>query len=393
MSLNHVVVNTPVDPPRHEPLPFRDRQLAIFQEGTALRIEVLIKAVELRVEPRLSGISIHVWDVVYEVEPAPGQLLHIKTGKGNDKVLMLTDASTLAVIETGEGDDEVHLQRMGSAQTGGSVVVGAGPGADRVIAKGQADVEIEGGSGNDLIVSDADLGMLHCGPGDDRVYVEGGRAIIEALTGDNRLTTGALDDRVYGRVGNVTPVDGFDAPLMHSLDDASLPQAYTQTFDIQGSPEYIQHVIRHLNVLRASPTASVLLEDLVARNVKVKIEHSDMLDNATAGYDRAQGGAGVVNGSRGARIQEMVVSYNPLVHMPGFPSLVILYHELCHAWNFATGSILGNGEMQAVGLDSGQPPFDFDDDAATPAVSTNPDPFNENALRRELGLPARLTYP
>jgi hypothetical protein len=238
MSLNHVVVNTPVDPPRHEPLPFRDHLLVIEQVGGALRVEVLGEAVELRVEPGPTGISLHMAGGVYDVEPAPGQRLHIKTGKGNDKVFMLTDASTLAVIETGEGDDEVHLQRMPLAQSGGSVVVDAGPGADQISAKGQADVEIEGGAGNDVIVSDADLGMLYCGAGDDTVRVEGGRAIIEAFTGDNRLTTGALDDRVYGRVGNVTAVDGFDAPLMHSLDDVTLPQAYAQTFDIQGSPEY-----------------------------------------------------------------------------------------------------------------------------------------------------------
>jgi hypothetical protein len=137
----------------------------------------------------------------------------------------------------------------------------------------------------------------------------------------------------------------------------------------------------------------VLLEALIASNVKVTIEHSLELDNAMAGYDRAQGVADVVDDSRGARIHEVVISYNPLAHGPGTPSLVILYHELCHAWNFATGTVLGTGEMQAVGLDSGEPPFDFDDDPATPDVSTNPDPFNENALRRELGLPARLSYP
>jgi hypothetical protein len=54
---------------------------------------------------------------------------------------------------------------------------------------------------------------------------------------------------------------------------------------------------------------------------------------------------------------------------------------------------LTDHERQVVGLDTGEAAFDFDDDPRTPPTETNPAPFNENALRAELGLPARLSYP
>lgn len=89
--------------------------------------------------------------------------------------------------------------------------------------------------------------------------------------------------------------------------------------------------------------------------------------------------------------------------------LAALYHELCHAYNFVTGSVFGgmspdghggtksapmvnNLELQVVGLPCNIEPFDFDDDPATPARVTNPTPYTENALLGELGLQLRKTY-
>jgi len=51
---------------------------------------------------------------------------------------------------------------------------------------------------------------------------------------------------------------------------------------------------------------------------------------------------------------------------------------------------VSNQELQALGLPTSAAPFDFDHDPDTAPTTTNPEPFSENGLRRELGLPLRL---
>lgn len=70
---------------------------------------------------------------------------------------------------------------------------------------------------------------------------------------------------------------------------------------------------------------------------------------------------------------------------------MILFHELCHAWNHVNGTVLPEHENQVTGLPTAHS-FDFDGDPDTPPSNTSPDPFSENALRHELGLPRRNTY-
>lgn len=91
--------------------------------------------------------------------------------------------------------------------------------------------------------------------------------------------------------------------------------------------------------------------------------------------------------------------------------LIALYHEMSHAYDGATGRFIPgtslifnkdgspamdqgqqlqveNLEYQAVGL----PPFDHDNNPLTPPITTNPWPFNENALRAEMNVPLRDRY-
>lgn len=202
-----------------------------------------------------------------------------------------------------------------------------------------------------------------------------------------------LGDRLYGDARAITPEGGFTAPVLYDLAQTTLPADDLKTFRVQGDAHYIEKVNRQLNMLRASPAASVLLHDLVANDARVVISSIEALDNAYADYDPGQGDPAIRDGKRGARALNCRIGYNPLAQRPGTPSLVMLYHELCHVWNFVTGSVTQDQERQAVGLDAGAQGFDYDDDPATPPDTSNPFPFNENALRLELGLPARQTYP
>lgn len=376
-------------------LPYGDGQLSISRTDSVLLIEALLDSIELRVRPTVSGIEVEVTGKRYKL-PLPSQhVLHIRTGDGNDQVIVESALDCRLVIETRAGADDIHLGDYSDEESErtGNVMVDAGPDNDRIVALGPKKVEIDGGPGDDTISSSADLSMLYAGSGKDTVKVEGGRAIIEAMSGMNSISTGRLDDRLFGHSDSLHAIDGYDAPLLLEARHTALPTEYAETFEIQGDSAYVEKVTRLINMLRGTLSASTLLDDLVAKQAKVVIRNTSTLTNA---HTRSSGflhSPNVINGQRGTALLHCVIEFNPLAQALDLPSPVILYHELCHAWNLATGSRLGDGERQAVGLDSGEQPFDFDDDPTTPPTATNPDPFNENALRHELGLPPRLTYP
>lgn len=370
-------------------LPYRDALLSIEREPRMLRIEAIPDAIDLAVQALPGAIEVRALDTLYTLALPAEHLLHITTGNGDDKVLLACLPATQAIIETRGGNDAVQLKA--AAEGAGSVVVDTGLGNDHIVTEHLALVQVDAGQGDDVIASNAAHAILYAGEGDDTVQINAGRAIIEAMSGTNAISTGRGDTRLFGHPGSVTAVQGFDAPLLSDAWNAPLPADYAATFEIRGDADYISKVTCQLNILRATQTASTLLEDLVARKARVVIEPTSELDNAFAGFGGAQGDPTVRNGKRGDRILHTRIGYNPLAQRPGAPALVMLYHELCHVWNFTSGSVLGDRERQAVGLDSGEW-FDFDDDPLTPPTCTNPFPFNENALRDELGLPQRESY-
>jgi len=119
----------------------------------------------------------------------------------------------------------------------------------------------------------------------------------------------------------------------------------------------------------------------------------------------------MVDGVPGSRADRAHIEYNrsQLNVMAGttYAPIIGLYHEMAHAYNAANGTALTgstlevvegeahevpNSERQAVGLESSATAFDFDNDPATPATTTNPKPFTENALNEEMGRPPRAQY-
>ncbi|MFK0314104.1 M91 family zinc metallopeptidase [Pseudomonas sp. NPDC090233] len=320
------------------------------------------------------------------------EIAYVRTGNGNDNVHVEADGNARVVVETREGNDHITLNYTPITEDDWArVVVDAGPGDDKLVAHDVQEAELDGGPGNDEIYSSATYGMLFAGTGEDALNVGAGRAIIEAMSGTNTITNGPFDDRIYGHAESVVATGGYDAPLLLEAKNEPLPEAYAATFVIQGTATYVNKITVLLNMLKSSQTASVLLADLVANQTKVCIRNTPDLYNARTRSNRFLQTPRAHEGKRGDRILECVIEFNPLINVRREPAVVALYHELCHAWNLATGSMLGNREQQAIGLDSGEA-FDFDDDPSTPPSRTNPAPFNENALRHELGLPPRLKY-
>ncbi|WLI22890.1 M91 family zinc metallopeptidase [Pseudomonas simiae] len=118
-------------------------------------------------------------------------------------------------------------------------------------------------------------------------------------------------------------------------------------------------------------------------------------------------GAFIENGHPGTPSYGGQIGLNTTDTRSHQPSIIALFHQLCHAYNHITGTRLhgfseaaadgnqariqvSNEELQALGLPTSAEPFDFDNDPATAPTTTNPEPFSENGLRRELGLPPRL---
>lgn len=395
MPQAHLVVHTPAGLVEQHVLPYQDHAFIIAREARIVRVQALQPSVTLSVEAHASGVMLRSSGVRYDLSLRGDDVLHVRTGSGDDRVHVATAVANQVVLETGDGDDIIQVEGLHAAGNAavGRVVVDAGPGNDLIETIRLLQAEIDAGAGNDTVHSGATHAFIYAGEGEDTVKVLEGRAVIEALDGHNRITTGMLDDRLYGDARAITPEGGFTAPVLYDLAQTTLPADYLKTFLVQGDAHYIEKVNRQLNMLRASPAASVLLHDLVANDARVVISSIEALDNAYADYDPGQGDPAIRDGKRGARALNCRIGYNPLAQRPGTPSLVMLYHELCHVWNFVTGSVTQDPERQAVGLDARAQGFDYDDDPATPPDTSNPFPFNENALRFELGLPARQTYP
>lgn len=395
MPLHEVEILRALQPhPTLHALPWRDPLLAIARADRVLRIEALPLHVDVQVQSTAGGIAVHIDGVTYTLELPAEHVLHILTGDGDDRVHVESTPDIKVVIQTRGGDDAVRVVAHPLAAPGsaGCAVIHGGPGNDHLQVLGLKEAEIDAGAGDDTVHSTASHSTLYAAEGVDAVYVDQGRALIEAMSGDNAVANGPLDDRVFGHPGSVSALSGFSAPLLIEAWNTPLPPHYAATFEIQGDSDYIDTVTRHLNLLHALESAVTLLEDLAAMQARVVIHAIPELDNAYATFDPADGDPKVRHGQRGDRVLRSQIGYNPLAHRPDTPSLVMLYHELCHVWNFATGSVIGNSERQVVGLDTGET-FDFDDDPQTPETGCNPSPFNENALRQELGLPARLSYP
>lgn len=396
MSPDEIRIEDPSGASVVQNLPYRNGPLTITRQSRQLLIEVLDQGCHLIVRHCPEGLALLWRDVTCTLALAAHDTVRVRTGDGDDQVIVESSLDRHTVIESGDGNDDIQVHGPASdAETlnAGIVVVDAGAGDDRVVVQGLKQAEIDGGPGNDVLRSGAAYSLLYAGPGEDSLAIEAGKGTLEALHGSTRVSTGKQDDRIYGDPARIIAESGFSAPLLYPLQDAQLPPDYLATFEIKGDAHYVDKVRRQLILLRASPSASVLLDRLVAQQVRVAINPIETLDNAFASYDKNLGDPHVRDGVRGDRIRDCEVHYNPLAQRSGTPSLVMLYHELCHVWNFATGSATDNAERLAVGLDNPGSLFDYDDDPNTPDTDTNPPPFNENALRLELGLPPRLSYP
>lgn len=356
---------------------------------------------------------------------------HIETGVGNDTVV--TNAQHTTVL-TGDGNDIV--------MTGaGDNYVNTGDGDDIVNATGASSTVAYLGKGTDSFRGGAGTSFVNAGEGDDVVVGGQGHNILYGNDGDDVLTAGSGSNVIYtGKGENV--LDGikdsdtiFAEGTPHYITDEiidgrwtttkspALANTYVMTVSssplsesgliIQGSETFIERVQDDLKLLLGSANGQKLIAELsksIHKSQKpITIAELKHVNNGLYIPNLGDGRSYIQVGQAGLPDFGGTVYYNPTFSTPHAIPLTALYHELCHAYNFVTGTqFLGaspdghsgvkqapqvnNIELQAVGLPCAVKPFDFDKDPATPPLTTNPKPYSENGMREELGLPLRKTY-
>lgn len=340
-------------------------------------------------------------------------------GNGNDVVRL---GSGLGYAEGNDGDDLL----MGGS--GDSVLYGNN-GNDRLYAGAGSRRKasyLDGGNGNDRLYAGSGHTVLHGGTGHDRL-IGHDRSTFYTGDGYDTVIANRPGDRIYAQPGD--SINHLNGSLLTAVPAHPGP---IKGFAIKGSAAFIQRVEDDLALLRHSPQGQQMLAEMDAAADRNGAP-------VTIVEDRQENGSGYIYGSQellallqderapvvgddpkwgfmvdgvpGSRADRARIEYNRSQLNPSagttHPPIIGLYHEMAHAYNAANGTAftgstqevfegqaheVPNSERQAVGLESSAAAFDFDNDPATPAITTNPKPFTENALNEEMGRPLRAQY-
>lgn len=363
----------------------------------------------------------------------------IHAGGGNDQV---SSSALYAAIYGGAGDDNIAITQGRAYVDGqegddhiyslnnGHVTFHGGPGNDTLAgSKGAAFSYLDGGTGDDILIGGNGPNVIVGGPGNDQIDAGEQHNVIYTGDGYNQVEQLKPTDVTYHNVKSDLTVDCTKIS-QEELDKLPPGQLASHTihveprpfnpaaFKINGSTSFVDRAHDDFKLLLASPTGQALLSRLenfaqISTKPYEINELEEMGTNARFVPLDPQGSlnAFIANGQAGTPSYGGSIWYSVLDVLGDSPSVIALFHELCHAYNHATGTLLPgtseqvltnhyppvseqvkNTERQAVGLPTNAAPFDFDGDPATPPTNTNPEVFSENGLRKELGLPQRTWY-
>jgi hypothetical protein len=361
------------------------------------------------IDQRKDGtLDIKVNDKQYLVSLAATQDLAIRSQGGNDRIIANPRVTANMLVEGGSGDDVI-------ATGDGDDHVQGGDGNDVVLTRGGKDYFF-GSGGNDTadLGAGADIGYggegndsLQGGNGDD--YLDGGRGTdsLRDHSGWNTLCSGEGNHPLDGGTGRTYASKGID-PLLGS------------SIGIVGTQEFRERVKSDLDTLRSSPVGQQMLAalDLAAKNKGNSVTITE-LANEKNGFALPTGNGdpflksgryGVTPGSG----MDTSIGLNPSYGGTSGRPIIVLFHELSHAYNFVTGTLqpgiyagpgidqtltvnkqpqgIDNFERQAVGLSNTGLAFDFDGKPGTAPTEDNPVAQTENGLRAEMGLALRQSY-
>nr|WP_281349880.1 M91 family zinc metallopeptidase [Pseudomonas karstica] len=319
-----------------------------------------------------------------------------------------------------EGNDGNDTLLGGSGKT----VMYGNNGKDLLIsgvgAKGTF-AHMDGGNDDDLLISQSPFNVVHGGNGND-LMLGVGRTTFYTGRGHDTVISNTQDDKIHASPGDrISRVPGS------TLTQVKISDAGSEGLNLQGSETVKQRAQDDLELLRHSPTAQKMLNELDAAAKRTGapiniIETHDgtqysfandftrETDRQLKDYDDLENFEKVgfiKNDIRGSPANGASIFNNPsIIYSPTEVSpLVDLYHEMAHAYNGAHGTLLPgtteksdllgpepNLERQAIGIETDAPAFDFDNDPTTPPTTANPKAFTENGLREEMGFPLREKF-
>lgn len=342
----------------------------------------------------------------------------IYAGAGNDQIAVIEGR---CYADGEEGDDDIH------SANNGHVTFHGGPGNDTLEGSRHTALSyLDGGEGDDTLIGGGGPNILVGGPDDDRIIAGDQHNVIYTGDGYNQVENLKPSDTTYHNVKSDLTVDctsvsqdeldkfppgELASHAVHVEPQPLNPAAFT----LSGRPHFIERAKDDLRLLLASPTGQKLMDVLerAALESGRPIVISELLTGNNASFTPANSAeadnAFIKDGHPGVPSYGGTVAYSIQDVMGNAPSVIALFHELCHAYNHVTGTLLPgsspqawdgllpaklvrNVELQAVGLPTNAAPFDFDGNPATPPTNTNPVAFSENGLRQELGLPPRARY-
>lgn len=392
------------------------------------------------------------------VRPASNtQVMTFVTGDENDEISLGPHIVNPCVVHAGGGNDDIDSSALHAAVYAGTgddhVVVVEGTcyaegneGNDRMYSLNDSHVTFHGGPGNDMLEGSRHTALSYLDGGEDDDYVVGGGGpnILVGGPGDDQIEAGDLHNVIYTGDGynQVEKLKTTDTTYHNVKSDLTVdctkvsleeldkfapgelasnaihvePRPFNSAaFSLNGSAQFVERAKDDFRLLLASPTGQTLLAQLehAALTSGKPFEINELVSGNDARFVAADPAAAanafIHDGLAGTPCYGGSITYSVRDVLGANPSVIALFHELCHAYNHVTGTLLPgtspqpshgllppkpvrNTELQAVGLPTSAAPFDFDGEASTPSTNTNPQAFSENGLREELGLPLRTRY-
>ncbi len=354
---------------------------------------------------------------------ADAERLLFDLGKGDDT--FIADASVKHGLKVlgGEGND--YLQGGSGADIldggdGNDVLYGLG-GSDKLTGGAGKDY-LDGGDGDDVIDGGADNDILAGGKGTDKL-----------IGGDGK--DAFIDDMTIGGV------EAGEKTYVNSSKSSELPK----NLQIGGDETFKARVQSDFETLRALPNGQKMLEELekTGKSVRINPMPNDELNGSATPDDPEKGYYDFINNKSGEGTGT-TIEYNPsfsykssesdkyqlATSKDDYPPLGVLFHEMSHAYNNATGTMYPPTQKLAVDEDgnpifmpgfgpmmvpTGAPPT-YSKDTRDGSVFTekgaelqavglpiswgveaqpkfdNPYELTENGLRESLGLDKRYRY-
>ncbi len=355
----------------------------------------------------------------------------IKTGDSNDTIY---GGDGKDVIKTTGGENSLHGGDGNDTIYGGEGrdYIEGGHGNDIIYGRGASDV-IYGGKGDDIVYGGEGDDFINAGKGDDTVYGEEGNDTMFGLDGDDLLYGGEGDDviasgkgkdLVYGDEGadTIRYTQGFftgDEVHSDAEDDVKMlkPTSVPSNFKMDKStPEWFQENMRdNLEAFACIEPGQELLKGIAETGHTVTFTYTND-HNGYAAQNGAGGSANVQYADDGSVIgwsansgcnstvkinPEFITLYSGSQAWSDCNTMVIMAHEMCHAYNNATGTMdyttfyhndtldsqgnvegsrsIRGAELQAVGI-------------GPSVVGANPYGMSENDYREFFNMERRTSY-